>query len=103
MAGHGTAGQANLHTLVTVLEKEVVRKLLVPARRCSPGGTRRICSMDEILREQIALFRHGVISELVSRPLALREKEKLLAAIAAKSWTLRGSQRTQIGRTTVRD
>jgi putative transposase len=59
--------------------------------------------MDETLREQIALFRHGVISELVSRPLALREKEKLLAAIAAKTWTLPGSRRTQIGRTTVRD
>ena len=59
--------------------------------------------MDETLREQIALFRHGVISELVSRPLALREKEKLLATIAAKTWTLPGSRRTQIGRTTVRD
>jgi putative transposase len=59
--------------------------------------------MDETLREQIALFRHGVISELVNRPLALREKEKLLAAIAAKTWTLPGSPRTQIGRTTVRD
>jgi transposase InsO family protein len=59
--------------------------------------------MDETLREKIALFRHGVISELVSRPLAPREKEKLLSAIAAKSWTVPGSQRTQIGRTTVRD
>jgi putative transposase len=59
--------------------------------------------MDETLREKIALFRYGVIGELVSRPLAPREKEKLLAAIAAKTWTVPGSQRTQIGRTTVRD
>ena len=59
--------------------------------------------MDETLREKIALFRHGVISELVSRPLAPREKEKLLSAIAAKTWTVPGSRRTQIGRTTVRD
>ena len=59
--------------------------------------------MDETLREQIALFRHGVISELVNRPLAPREKEKLLAAVASKTWTLPGSRRTQIGRTTVRD
>ena len=59
--------------------------------------------MDETLREQIALFRHGVISELVNRPLAPREKEKLLSAIAAKTWTLPGSHRGQIGRTTVRD
>ncbi len=59
--------------------------------------------MDETQREQIALFRYGVISELVNRTLAPREKEKLLAAIAAKSWSLPGSRRTQIGRTTVRD
>jgi Homeodomain-like domain len=59
--------------------------------------------MDETQREQIALFRYGVISELVSRSLAPREKEKLLAAIAAKTWVLPGSRRTQIGRTTVRD
>lgn len=30
--------------------------------------------MDETLREVIALFRYGVISELVSRPLAPGEK-----------------------------
>jgi putative transposase len=59
--------------------------------------------MDESLREQIALFRYGVISELVSRPLAPREKEKLLAAIAAKEWVLPGSERTRIGRTTARE
>jgi putative transposase len=59
--------------------------------------------MDETLREQIALFRYGVISELVSRPLAPREKESLLAAIAAKEWALPGSRRSHIGRTTVRD
>lgn len=59
--------------------------------------------MDETQREQVALFRYGVISELVNRPLALREKEKLLSAIAAKSWVLPGSQRSQIGKTTVRD
>lgn len=59
--------------------------------------------MDETLREQIALFRYGVISELVSRPLAPREKETLLAAIAAKEWALPGSLRSRVGRTTVRD
>lgn len=59
--------------------------------------------MDETQREQIALFRHGVIAELVSRPLAPREKEKLLCAIAHKTWTIPGSRRTRIGRSTVRD
>src|SRR5262249_59044637 len=68
-----------------------------------PAPFWRLSTMDETEREQIALFRYGVISELVSRPLAPREKEKLLAAIAAKTWVVPGSRRTQIGRTTVRD
>lgn len=59
--------------------------------------------MDETLREQIALFRYGVIAELISRPLAPREKEKLLGAIAERQWDVPGSQRTRIGRTTVRN
>ena len=59
--------------------------------------------MDETLREQIALFRYGVISELISRTLAPREKESLLAAVAAKEWAVPGTLRTRIGRTTVRD
>ena len=59
--------------------------------------------MDETLREQIALFRYGVIAELISRPLAPGEKEKLLGAIADRTWDVPGSARTGIGRTTVRD
>ena len=59
--------------------------------------------MDEDLREKIALFRYGVIAEMVGRTPAPREKEKLLCAIAGKEWTIPGSSRTRIGRTTVRD
>lgn len=59
--------------------------------------------MDETLREQIALFRYGVIAELVGRPPAPREKEKLLCALAERQWTIPGSPRGRIGRTTVRD
>ena len=59
--------------------------------------------MDETQREQIALFRHSVIAELISRPLAPREKEKLLCAITEKTWTIPGSERTRVGRSTVRD
>ena len=54
--------------------------------------------MDDILKEKIALFRHGVIAELVRRPPAPREKEKLLCAIAEKEWSVPGSDRTRIGR-----
>lgn len=59
--------------------------------------------MDETLREQVALFRYGVIAELIGRTLAPREKEKLLGAIAAREWSVPGSRRTRIGRSTVRD
>jgi putative transposase len=59
--------------------------------------------MDETQKEQIALFRHGIIAELISRPLAPREKEKLLCSIAEKTWNIPGSRRSRIGRSTVRD
>jgi transposase InsO family protein len=59
--------------------------------------------MEENLREQIALFRHGVIAELVNRALAPREKERLLCAVAERTWSIPGSARTRIGRSTVRD
>ncbi len=59
--------------------------------------------MDEDLREKIALFRYGVLAELVGRTPAPREKEKLLCAIAGKEWDIPSSPRTRIGRTTVRD
>lgn len=59
--------------------------------------------MDETLREQIALFRYGVIAELVGRTPAPREKEKLLCALADREWDIPASSRRRIGRTTVRD
>ncbi|MBI5596641.1 MAG: DDE-type integrase/transposase/recombinase [Elusimicrobia bacterium] len=59
--------------------------------------------MDEELREHIALFRHGVISELVLGPLAPGEKEALLGRLSAKEWKIPGSGRTQIARSTLRD
>jgi putative transposase len=60
-------------------------------------------SMDETLKEKIALFRYGLITELVRRPPAPREKEKLLCALAEKEWDIPGSRRTRVGRSTVRD
>jgi len=59
--------------------------------------------MEETLREQIALFRYGVIRDLVSGPLAPGDKERLLGEIAEKSWEVPGSSRHQIGRTTASD
>lgn len=59
--------------------------------------------MDEKLREKIAIFRYGVISELVSCPLAPGEKERLLGQIASKEWEIPGTSRRRVGRSTARD
>lgn len=59
--------------------------------------------MDEKHREEVALFRYGVISELVGRRLAPGEKEKLFRELSSKTWTIPGTDRTTIGRTTIRD
>jgi transposase InsO family protein len=59
--------------------------------------------MDDSQREKTAIFRYGVISQLVSRPLAPGEKERLLAEIASERWTIPGTTRTTIGRSTARD
>ena len=59
--------------------------------------------MDETLREQIALFRYGVIAELIQRSLQAGEKEQLVGTIVARTWEMPGSRRTRIGRSTVHD
>lgn len=59
--------------------------------------------MNETLREEIALFRYGVISQMVLCPLAPGEKERLLTAAVSQTWKIPGSRRTRLGRTTVRD
>ncbi len=59
--------------------------------------------MNDEMRERIALFRYGAISELVNGPLAPGEKEMVLVRLAAREWTIPGTRRTQIGRSTLRD
>ena len=59
--------------------------------------------MKKYSREQIALFRYGVISDLVSRPLAPGEKERRLEAIGEKEWEIPGSSRRRVARSTARD
>lgn len=59
--------------------------------------------MDESLREQIALFRYGVIRDLVSGPLAPGEKERLLRDIAEREWEIPGTFRRRVGQTTAGD
>ncbi len=59
--------------------------------------------MDEKQAETIAVFRYGVLRDLVSRPMAPGEKEQLLAQIASHEWTIPGTTRRHIGRSTARD
>jgi len=59
--------------------------------------------MNEELREQIALFRFGVITPLINRKgLGWGERERLLQQIITKEWQIPGTARTSIGRATVR-
>ena len=59
--------------------------------------------MDEEQRERVALFRYGVIGELVNGPLAPGEKEKLLLRLSQKEWAIPGTTRTTIGASTMCD
>jgi transposase InsO family protein len=59
--------------------------------------------MDDKFCEEVALFRYGVIGELVSRPLAPGEKQRLLEHLTQKEWRIPGSARVRVGITTLRD
>jgi len=59
--------------------------------------------MNKELKEQIALFRFGVISPLINRRgLGWGEREQLVQDIIGKQWQIPGTVRTSIGRATVR-
>ncbi|MCP5028749.1 MAG: DDE-type integrase/transposase/recombinase [Actinomycetia bacterium] len=59
--------------------------------------------MNEKLRDKIALFRYGVISDLVSRVLSPGEKEHLLTQITSQEWEIPATTRHTVGRSTARD
>jgi transposase InsO family protein len=59
--------------------------------------------VDEQHRERVALFRYGVIAELVNGPLKKGEKEKHIARLSQKEWVIPGTNRTQLSRSTLRD
>ena len=59
--------------------------------------------MDEKQREEIGVFRYGVISELVYGPVAKAGKEAILQRLALREWAIPGTTRTRLGRSTIRD
>ena len=52
--------------------------------------------MDEKLREQIALFRYGVIADLVHRPPGERGLLPLLKEKAVREYQIPGSRRHHV-------
>jgi putative transposase len=60
--------------------------------------------MDEEQKKEIAVFRFGIIADFVTgTQLDRGEKERLLADKCARRWTIPFSNRTSIGRSTIRD
>lgn len=59
--------------------------------------------MDDQLREEIAVFRHGVIRDLVAGPLPKGRKQQLLNELSEREWKIPGSGRRTIGGATLRD
>jgi transposase InsO family protein len=59
--------------------------------------------MDEKLREQIALFRYGLIADLVHRPPGERGLYPLLQEKAAREYQIPGSRRHHVAEETMRD
>jgi len=58
--------------------------------------------MEKTLREQIALFRFGLISTLmVQKDMGRGEQEQRIREITSRSWDIPGSPRSSIGRSTV--
>lgn len=60
--------------------------------------------MDQEQKDQIALFRFGVISELIGRrDLRRGERESLIRDLSGRQWEIPGSGRTRVSRSTIRE
>lgn len=60
--------------------------------------------MDQEQKDQIALFRFGVISELIGRrDLRRGERESLIRDLTDRQWEIPGSGRTRVSRSTIRE
>ena len=57
--------------------------------------------MDEATKKEIAVFRFGVIADIVGRKLARGEKERIVREKASCRWEIPFSTRTRISRSTI--
>ena len=55
------------------------------------------------LRRQVALFRYGVIAELLSLPAGSAERRAAMRAKAERAYVIPGSRRTRVACETMRD
>ena len=58
--------------------------------------------MNDAQREEVALFRFGVISDLVATRLEYGEFERLVKQKSAQRWNIPGSKRTRLSPSTIR-
>jgi len=57
--------------------------------------------MDEVAKKEIAVFRFGVIADIVGRKLARGEKERIIREKASCRWDIPFSTRSRISRSTI--
>ena len=58
---------------------------------------------DEELRKAVALFRYGLIADVLRVPLGSREIRRTLREKAQRSYTIPGTRRTRVAVETMRD
>src|SRR3972149_4461019 len=76
------------------------QKIIPGAMRMSPIPPSETDPVDR--NTEIALFRYGLIAQLVHTPPDNGQQEKLLREIAARTYRIPGSSRTRISLTTLR-
>ena len=57
----------------------------------------------DALRREVALFRYGVIAEILRLPRGSPERAALIRARARREWGIPGSSRRRVAETTIRD
>jgi putative transposase len=75
-------------------------KIIPGANRMSPLPATEPDAHDR--NTAIALFRYGLIAQLVHTPPDSGQQESLLREIAARTYTIPGSSRTRVSLTTLR-
>ncbi len=69
----------------------------------APRRPRHLSEPDTDLPHQVALFRYGLIAELVRLPPGTPGLYRRLEAIAAQDYVIPGSSRTRVAAETLRD